>query len=58
MLSAIPQDFPFGDSIFPMQGENPSTHHGDVAKIKEPRVSFLEKFDGMRSKFQGIVNQI
>lgn len=38
--------------------QNSTAEHGDMFKIKEPRISLPEKFDGTRSKFRGFVNQI
>jgi hypothetical protein len=57
--SPAPQVFPSGEpSILPIQEENPSTQHVETLRIKEPRISLPDKFDGTRSKFRGFVNQI
>lgn len=59
MPNSNAQVFPSTEPTMPStQRETLSTQHGDILKIKEPRISLPEKFDGTRSKFRGFVNQI
>lgn len=37
---------------------HPESNAATTISIKEPRISFPEKFDGTRSKFRGFVNQV
>jgi hypothetical protein len=49
-----------GPIPMPSQGNNCSNQNlsGGVANFKEPRFNLPEKFDGVRSKFRGFVNQV
>jgi hypothetical protein len=49
-----------GPTPLPSQGNNCSNQNlgGSAANFEKPRVSLLEKFDGIRLKLRGFINQI
>jgi hypothetical protein len=49
-----------GPTLLPYKKNSCSNQNfdGGAAKFREPRVSNLEKFDGIQSKFQRFINQV